>query len=82
VAYVEKVEDGFVYINEANIESYTPTDEGGGYDGFTKKFTIADLSNRPGAGGELKGFIYLPNPFGEYFYWDFDKPGNRRLERS
>lgn len=75
VAYVEKVENGFVYINEANIATYKPTNEGGGYDGFTKKFTISDIANRPKAGGELKGYIYLPNPFKEYHYWDFDNQG-------
>ena len=52
VAYVEKVEGDYIYINEANISNHEDTDYGGGFDGFTKRFTIAEISNRSGAGGD------------------------------
>ena len=36
VAYVERVEGGTVYFNEANIDTYNGSTWGGGYDGFEK----------------------------------------------
>ena len=75
VAYVEEVDGNYVYINEANIATYTPGNYGGGYDGYTKKFSISELSNRPSAGGEFKAYIYLDSSFSDYHYWDFDTEG-------
>jgi len=76
VAYVEKVEGDNVYINEANIVTHN---EDGGYDKFTKKLSVSEMSNRPSAGGVLQGYIYLyrglHSPFSDYYYWNFDTQG-------
>lgn len=59
VAYVENVQDGRIYFNEANINTYTDTNYGGGYDGYEKNLPIANFTNRGGAIGTLLGYIYL-----------------------
>ena len=50
VAYVEEVTEEGVYINEANVETYDGTQEGGGYDGYTKLFTAQAMAERNIAG--------------------------------
>lgn len=75
VAYIEEVDGDDVYINEANITTYTPGQYGGGYDGYTKKLTIAEINSRTGVGGPFKAYVYLDAPFSDYWYWDFDDQG-------
>lgn len=75
VAYVEEVEGNYVYINEANVVTYQSTNYGGGYDGFTKRFLVSELSDRGNRIGELQGYIYLDSSFSDYQYWDFDTQG-------
>ncbi len=59
VAYVEKVKNGYVYFNEANINTYNGTKYGGGYDGYEKKYSISNFEKRGKGVGKLKGYIYL-----------------------
>ena len=75
VAYVEEVDENYVYINEANIATYAPGEYGGGYDGFTKKLTISEINSRTGVGGPFKAYVCLNNPFSNYWYWDFEEQG-------
>ena len=75
VAFVEAVDGYYVYIDEANILTHNGTDYGGGYDGYCKAFNVSDLDNRGSGIGTLLGYLYLPNPFSDYYYWDFDTQG-------
>lgn len=62
VAYVEKVESGIVYFNEANVETYCGSNcdwWGGGYDGYEKTLTIDQFEHRGGWIGDILGYIYL-----------------------
>ena len=75
VAYIEDVDGNDIYIDEANVVTSNATDWGGGYDGFCKKFSIGDLNNRGNGIGALRGYLYLNNPFTNYYYWAFDTQG-------
>jgi surface antigen len=46
VAYIERVEGGIVYFNEANVETYDGSTWGGGYDGYEKSSTIYNFEHR------------------------------------
>ena len=62
VAYIEKVEDGYVYFNEANFDSYEDTKYGGGYDGFEQPLKINVFENRRGGTiNNFLGYLYLVN---------------------
>ena len=62
VAFVEKVENSYVYFNEANIETYSIYNtyngkpSGGGYDGCLERLSISNFENK--ASG-FKGYLYF-----------------------
>jgi surface antigen len=60
VAYVEKVENGSVSFNEANVDTYTDSDWGGGYDGVEKTWPITEFEHRGPL--DILGYIYLSQP--------------------
>jgi surface antigen len=65
VAYVESIEGDTAYISEANVETYRPTNYGGGYDGRIKPVTLTRMAARGAGIGAITGYIYLenaPNP--------------------
>lgn len=62
VAYVERVEAGYVYFNEANVDTYCGNNcnwWGGGYDGYEKSLTISQFEHRGTGIGTILGYIYL-----------------------
>ncbi len=61
VAYVERVENGTVYFNEANVDTYNGTNWGGGYDGYEKSLSINSFENRGTGIGRILGYIYMGN---------------------
>lgn len=71
VAYVERVEDGIVYFNEANWDTYcgaTCNWWGGGYDGhdgYEKSSPVDDFEHRDAKDGiryDILGYLYLTPP--------------------
>lgn len=63
VAYIERVEGGIVYFNEANVETYDGSTWGGGYDGYEKSSTIYNFEHRGTGIGDILGYLYLTAPF-------------------
>lgn len=59
VAYVEKVANGVVYYNEANVTNYKDGNFGGGYHGKEENKPIKDFENRGKGVGNILGYIYL-----------------------
>lgn len=59
VAFVEKIKDGYVYISEANWNTFQATKLGGGYDGYVKKFTLAQHKAYRKQAGSIIGYIHL-----------------------
>src|SRR5262249_43948690 len=64
VAYIESVSGDTVVLNEANVETFSNTNLGGGYDGRSKTLTLSRMTNRGRGIGKLIGYIYLSNPPG------------------
>ena len=68
VAYVERVEDGIVYFNEANWDTYcgaTCNWWGGGYDGYEESSPVDDFEHRDAKDGiryDILGYLYLTPP--------------------
>lgn len=64
VAYVERVENGYVYFNEANVSTYCGAScnwRGGGYDGAEKSLSEYQFEHRGTGVGTILGYIYLSN---------------------
>jgi surface antigen len=62
VAYVERVENGHVFFNEANFDNFENTDYGGGYIGHEQKMEIKEFENRSARNiGKFSGYLYLNN---------------------
>jgi len=59
VAFIEKVENGYVYFNEANVETFKNTNFGGGYDGYVKKWTLEKFKKYRPYSGKISGYIYI-----------------------
>lgn len=62
VAYIERIEGGIVYFNEANVETYDGSTWGGGYDGYEKSSTIYNFEHRGTGIGDILGYLYLTSP--------------------
>ena len=56
VAFIEKIENNYVYFNEANFKTFTT---GGGYDGYVKKMTLDKFKKYRSYAGDILGYIYL-----------------------
>ena len=67
VAYIERVEGGIVYFNEANVETYDGSTWGGGYDGYEKSSTIYNFEHRGTGVGNILGYLYLITEEPEFY---------------
>jgi len=56
VAFIEKIENNYVYFNEANFKTYS---SGGGYDGYVKKWTLDKFKRYRPYAGKILGYLYL-----------------------
>jgi len=61
VAFIEKVENGYVYFNEANWDTFKNDGRnlGGGYDGYVKKWTVEKFKKYRSYAGNIIGYIHL-----------------------
>ncbi len=78
VAFVEKVKNGYIYFNEANVNTYNATQWGGGYDGYEKIRSIRNFQNRGRGIGKILGYLYLDSHteyLEVYDFWQKSRDG-------
>jgi surface antigen len=59
VAFIEKIEDGQIYFNEANVDTFNGTKWGGGYDGHVKIWSLEKFKQYRDYAGDILGYIYI-----------------------